>query len=246
MITVSAAQDFTAGKLAVALAYAVGSGGVLYLLMLGGRRLVDRVKPARAFVQTATGVVMVLVAVAMTADLDLKFQNAIADDLPSVLVNPSGELEKSGAVSDALADVRGGHGAQEGGAAEAAAGEKLPDYGAAPDFTNTQQWFNTPRRQAALDRAADQGRGQGGADRLLDLHLHQLHPHPAFVKSWDERYRDQGLTVVGVHSPEFAFEKDAATSRARSPTRGSATRWCRTTSSAPGTRLRISTGRRST
>ena len=45
VITVSAAQDFTAGKLAVALAYAVGSGAVLYALMLGGRRLVDRLRP---------------------------------------------------------------------------------------------------------------------------------------------------------------------------------------------------------
>ena len=94
VITVSASQDFTAGKLAVALAYALGSGAVLYVLMLGGRRLVDRLKPAARRVQAATGAVMVVVAVAMTADLDLKFQNAIADDLPSVLVNPSGELEE--------------------------------------------------------------------------------------------------------------------------------------------------------
>ena len=42
VITVSASQDFTAGKLAVALSYAVGSGLVLYGLILGGRRLVDR------------------------------------------------------------------------------------------------------------------------------------------------------------------------------------------------------------
>ena len=45
VITVSAAQDFTAGKLAVALAYAIGSGAVLYALMLGGRRLADRLRP---------------------------------------------------------------------------------------------------------------------------------------------------------------------------------------------------------
>ena len=47
VITVSASQDFTAGKLAVALAYAVGSGAVLYVLMLGGRRVADRMKPWR-------------------------------------------------------------------------------------------------------------------------------------------------------------------------------------------------------
>ena len=30
-----------------------------------------------------------------------------------------------------------------------------------------------------------------------------------YLKSWDEAYRDEGLTIVGVHAPEFAFEKDA-------------------------------------
>ena len=43
----------------------------------------------------------------MVADLDLRFQNAIADDLPSFLVNPSAGLEESSAVSDDLAAVRG-------------------------------------------------------------------------------------------------------------------------------------------
>ncbi|MET0957923.1 MAG: cytochrome c biogenesis protein CcdA, partial [Solirubrobacterales bacterium] len=143
VITVSASQDFTAGKLAVALAYAVGSGAVLYGLMLGGRRLVDRVRPARAWVQAATGAVMVVVAVAMIADLDLEFQSAIADELPSVLVNPSGELEGSNAVADDLAEVRGAHGAQEAGAAQAEAGTELPDLGAASDFVGTGEWFNT-------------------------------------------------------------------------------------------------------
>ncbi len=209
VITVSASQDFTAGKLAVAFAYAVGSGAVLYALMLGGRKLVDRVKPARAWVQAATGAVMILVAVAMTADLDLKFQSAIADDLPSVLVNPSGGLEESSAVADDLAKVRGGHAAQEGGEAEAAAGEKLPDYGPAPDFTATQQWFNTPDDQALSIAGLTKGEGRVV---LIDFWTYTcincIRTLP-YVKSWDADYRDDGLTVVGVHSPEFAFEKDA-------------------------------------
>jgi cytochrome c biogenesis protein CcdA/thiol-disulfide isomerase/thioredoxin len=209
VITVSAAQDFTAGKLAVALAYAVGSGAVLYAMMLGGRKLVDRIKPARAWVQAGTGVVMVLVAIAMTANLDLKFQNAIAADLPSVLVNPSGGLETSGAVSDELAKVRGGHAAVQGGGKEAAAGVALPDYGAAPDFTDTQQWFNTPGDKPLS--IADLTKGQGGVV-LIDFWTYTcincIRTLP-YLKSWDEHYRDKGLTVVGVHSPEFAFEKDA-------------------------------------
>jgi thiol-disulfide isomerase/thioredoxin len=181
---------------------------VLYLLMLGGRRLVDRLNPYRAWVQAATGAAMVLVALAMTADLDLEFQRAIADDLPAVLVNPSGELEGSGAVADDLAAVRGGHGAVEGGAAEAASRVDLPRYGAAPDFVATGEWFNTERGRP-LSIA-----GLTGDDRvvLIDFWTYTcincIRTLP-YLTAWDDEYRDDGLTIVGVHSPEFAFEKEA-------------------------------------
>ena len=201
VITVSASQDFTAGKLAVALAYAVGSGAVLYLLMLGGRRVADRLRPWRAWVQAAAGAAMVAVAIAMIADLDLKFQNAIADDLPSVLVNPSGGLESSGAVSDDLAALRGG-----GHAPEPATG--LRDYGPAPDFVDTQQWFNTPGGEP-LSIADLTGHGRVV---LIDFWTYTcincIRTLP-YVEAWDAKYRRDGLTVIGVHSPEFAFEKDA-------------------------------------
>src|SRR3954462_7778462 len=77
VITVSAAQSFTAGKLAVALAYSLGSSIVLYVLMLGGRRVTARVGALRGRVQIATGVVMIAVAAVMIANLDVRFENAI-------------------------------------------------------------------------------------------------------------------------------------------------------------------------
>ena len=104
---------------------------------------------------------MVLVAVAMTADLDLKFQSAIADDLPSVLVNPSGELEESEAVADELADVRGGHGAEEGGAAEAAAGVDAARLRRRARLHRHAALVQHARRQAALDRRADRAARAG-------------------------------------------------------------------------------------
>ena len=33
-----------------------------------------------------------------------------------------------------------------------------------------------------------------------------------YVRAWDEKYNDQGLVVIGVHAPEFSFEKTLATS----------------------------------
>jgi len=29
-----------------------------------------------------------------------------------------------------------------------------------------------------------------------------------FITSWDEKYSDEGLLIIGIHSPEFEFEKD--------------------------------------
>jgi cytochrome c biogenesis protein CcdA/thiol-disulfide isomerase/thioredoxin len=206
VIVTSASQDFTAGKLAVALSYAIGSGAVLYVIMLGGRRVVDAFRPHRARIQAATGALLVAVALAMTADLDLEFQNAIADELPAVLVNPSGGLEESAAVEDDLAAVRGGEGASEGGAAEAAAGLELPDYGSAPDFVDPGEWFNSgPLSIGELTNTNDRV-------VLIDFWTYTcincIRTLP-YLRAWDERYRDDGLVIVGVHAPEFAFEREA-------------------------------------
>jgi cytochrome c biogenesis protein CcdA/thiol-disulfide isomerase/thioredoxin len=209
VITVSASQDFTAGKLAVALSYAIGSGVVLYALMLGGRRLVDRMQPWRAQVQAAMGALLIATAIAMSADLDIRFQTAIADELPSFLVNPTEAIEESGAVSEQLAEVRGGHGAEEGGVEEAASGSELPRLGPAPDFVATQEWFNTPGG-APLSIETLTGNGRVV---LIDFWTYTcincIRTLP-YLKAWDEEYRADGLEIVGVHSPEFAFEKDAS------------------------------------
>jgi cytochrome c biogenesis protein CcdA/thiol-disulfide isomerase/thioredoxin len=209
VITVSASQSFTAGRLGVALAYALGSAAVLYLLMLGGRRLTGRLSRYSGRLQMAMGALMVVVAIGMFADYDTRFQTAIADDLPALLVNPSKELEETGEIREQLADLRGdeGHGGSFGprGVARSARGE-LPILGTAPDFTGNQQWFNTPgERPLSL-------RELRGKVVLVDFWTYtcinciRTLPH---LKAWDERYRDRGLVIVGVHTPEFPFERDA-------------------------------------
>jgi cytochrome c biogenesis protein CcdA/thiol-disulfide isomerase/thioredoxin len=210
VITVSAAQDFTVGRLAVALAYAIGSGIVLYAIMRLGRRFTDRLKPIQGRIQMAMGAVMVVVAIAMTANLDTKFQNAIANDLPDFLVNPTESLEQSDAVASELAEVRGGGHeiAAEGGGEQALAGRKLPVIGPSGEFTDTQEWFNTPDGQplSIADLNAQ------GKTVLVDFWTYTcincIRTLP-YVKAWADKYEQDGLVVVGVHSPEFPFEKDA-------------------------------------
>jgi cytochrome c biogenesis protein CcdA/thiol-disulfide isomerase/thioredoxin len=215
VITVSASQSFTAGRLVVAFAYGVGSAAVLYVLMLGGRRVTRRLSRQSGRFQIATGVVMVMVAVAMLANLDTRFQTAIASDLPSVLVDPSQKLESSASAQARLASLRGEsqstfkkRAAQQKAAANAAeAGLKLPVLGTAPDFKGNQDWFNTPgNRPLSLKRLR-------GKVVLVDFWTYTcincIRTLP-YLKALDARYRKDGLVIVGVHTPEFPFEKNAA------------------------------------
>src|SRR5919199_1553395 len=105
VITVSAAQPFSAGRLYTALAYGIGSAVVLYALMLGGRRITRRLAARSGRLQQGMGAVMVAVAVLMLFNLDTRFQTAIADNLPGFLVNPTGGLERSKSVGNQLASV---------------------------------------------------------------------------------------------------------------------------------------------
>jgi|SRR5215218_1075424 len=207
VITVSASQPFTAGRLAVAASYALGSSLVLYGLMLGGRRVTRRLAPQAGRLQIAMGTVMVVVALLMAADYDTRFQTAIADDLPDVLVNPTKELEERASVRDQLADLRAKReGVGTARAAEPAEGERLPVLGPAPDFTGNQRWFNTPNGGPLTLRELR------GRVVLIDFWTYTcincIRTLP-YIKAWDERYRDKGLTIVGVHTPEFPFERDA-------------------------------------
>jgi thiol-disulfide isomerase/thioredoxin len=89
-------------------------------------------------------------------------------------------------------------------AAASAAPDGLHDWGPAPDFRGIRQWFNSP----ALSLAALKGQVV-----LVDFWTYacinclRTLPH---VNRWAETYRNQGLVVVGVHTPEFAFERSAS------------------------------------
>ena len=206
VVSVSATRGASGEVVAVALGYAAGSAVVLLLLAYGGRHVLDRLRAAGRgpAVQRALGVVLVVTAVAVATDLDVRFQTALANDFPSFLTNPTHALERSGAVEDRLARLRGRARFAETASNDRHAG--LPVLGRAPDFTGNQRWFNTPGGRA-LHLARLRGRVV-----LVDFWTYTcincIRTLP-YVRAWDERYRRDGLTVVGVHTPEFTFERDA-------------------------------------
>ena len=179
--------------------------------MLGGRKLVDRMGSWRNRVQAVMGALMVLTAVAMSAELDIRFQTAIADDLPAFLVNPTGDIEESGLPSPTTSPTCG--------AERTALSPPRPirrssrtsscrSSGLAPEFTGTQEWFNTDGEPISIASEVEQGHVV-----LIDFWTYTcincIRTLP-YLKAWDEEYRDDGLTIVGVHAPEFPFEKEAS------------------------------------
>ena len=217
VITVSASQSFNAGRLAVALSYGLGSAVVLYFLMLGGRRVVAPLARRGAGLQIAMGAVMVVVALAMLGNYDIRFQNTIASDLPSFLVNPTegpgghglGAQVALWPTCAAAAATAIGAGSGSGAGARRRrrrAGSGLPVLGAAPEFVGNEHWFNTPGDRPLTLRSLR------GRVVLVDFWTYScincIRTLP-YLKAWDKRYRKDGLTIVGVHSPEFPFENEA-------------------------------------
>ncbi|HEY7831310.1 MAG TPA: cytochrome c biogenesis protein DipZ [Solirubrobacteraceae bacterium] len=207
VITVSASQSFTAGRLGVAFAYGIGSAVVLYTLMLGGRRVTSRLARRSAGFQMSMGAIMVIIALLMLGNYDTRFETSIASSLPSFLVDPTKGLETSHAAAAQLTALRGHKARQAAGLKEADAGLKLPVLGRAPALVGTQAWFNTPGERP-LSLA-----GLRGHVVLVDFWTYScincIRTLP-YLNAWNAKYAGKGLTIIGVHTPEFPFEHSAS------------------------------------
>ena len=205
LAAVVAASAATGKTVAIALGYTAGTAAVLFAIALGGRHVLAplrRAGPRR--VQQALGAVLVLTAVILAIGLDTRFETALARHTPDITVTAG--LERSGAVRHRIEELQGRSRSVPFPAGTAG----LPVLGTAPDFTGTQRWFNTPGDRP-LSLAALRGRVV-----LVDFWTYTcincLRTLP-YLEAWDARYRRDGLTIVGVHSPEFGFEHDAGNVR---------------------------------
>ncbi len=226
VISVSAASGKT---IVIALAYALGSALVLLALTLGGRRLFERIRRAGRgpALQRALGTIMVVTAIAIATNLDVNFDQFVAQHIPDV--NLTASLECSETVTKHLHEISGrqpkfapangsstchGSGSSvQAAPANASQATLLADarglrkLGPAPEFMQTQDWFNTPGMKP-LSLTSLRGHVV-----LIDFWTYTcincIRTLP-YLKAWDASYRHDGLTIVGVETPEFAFERDAA------------------------------------
>jgi cytochrome c biogenesis protein CcdA/thiol-disulfide isomerase/thioredoxin len=83
-----------------------------------------------------------------------------------------------------------------------AAAENLPVEGSLPSLSGAVEWLNSPPLTAESLK---------GKVVLVDFWTYScincLRSIP-YVRAWAQKYKDQGLVVIGVHAPEFPFEKN--------------------------------------
>jgi cytochrome c biogenesis protein CcdA/thiol-disulfide isomerase/thioredoxin len=228
--SVSASSGASARVVLVAVAYSAGLAAVMLVYAFAGRVVLDRIRRAARghIVEGVLGGVLILTGVLMAFNLDVRFEEALAKDssLPAILVDPTRSLENSGAVQKRLASLRPtsrfvtaqkeasaipvSTAAEREVAIPGVKTPSLPDLGTAPDFTGTEDWFNTPHgRPLSLS-------GLRGHVVLVDFWTYTcincLRTLP-FLKGLYAQYHRYGLEVVGVETPEFTFEQEASNVR---------------------------------
>ena len=180
------------------LGFAVGTAIPLLAFALAGRGMTQRLGAFRrhqgAF-RAVSGVAVIVLAIALTFNLS----DVIQRDIPNWTQALGASLEKGAAA----APKGGSAGLQACQTAALYGGSGLEECGSAPAFSGIQQWLNTPGGKPVTLAALK------GKVVLVDfwayscINCQRELPH---VEAWAKDYAADGLEVVGVHTPEYAFE----------------------------------------
>ena len=186
----SGASAATAGLL---LAYALGAATSLALALLIGGKVFAAMKRsigAGEGLRKALGVLILVGVATIALGLDTRVLAKLST--AQTFAFEHGIAQLLGMEEEELTTKTGG---------------TLPVEGALPPLDGAVLWLNSP----PLTREQLKGKVV-----LIDFWTYScincIRSIP-YVRAWHERYKDQGLVVIGVHSPEFAFEKDPANVR---------------------------------
>jgi len=194
-------------------AYAAGAATSLALALLAGGRIFAAMKRSLGigeWVRRGLGAAILIAVAAIALGLDTGFLTRVS--LANTASLEQGLLDKFHSVADAQPQpsviMSGGPAMMTPNPAlmmrakPTAQVEELPVEGVMPSLSGAVEWLNSsPMTAEALK----------GKVVLVDFWTYScincLRAIP-YVRAWAEKYKDQGLVVIGVHAPEFAFEKN--------------------------------------
>jgi cytochrome c biogenesis protein CcdA/thiol-disulfide isomerase/thioredoxin len=204
VLTGAALQGANVQTTLLLLAYSAGAATSLALALLIGGRLFAAMKQslgAGEWVRRGLGVAVLsgVVAIGLGADTGLlarlsssntgKFEQTLIDNLTSEKHNQETRMAANNGMMIATSEARQGF--QSG----------LPVEGQFPSLDGAVHWLNSP------PLTTEQLRGKVVLVNFWTYSCINCIRTIPYVRAWAEKYKDQGLVVIGVHAPEFAFEK---------------------------------------
>ena len=199
-----ATRDVHFETVLITLAFAIGAVVPLLFIALAGGGLVHRVRAVRArapLYRQIGGVVLLLMAIGIaTNSFDF-----LQKDVPGYTSVLQKKIEGSSSIRKQLNALKGkGSNGVSGSLVSCpSASPGLVTCGLAPNFTDVTKWLNTPQGKPLSIK------GLRGKVVLVDfwtyscINCQRALPH---VEAWYKRYAPYGLEIIGVHTPEFAFE----------------------------------------
>ncbi|MFJ7087066.1 cytochrome c biogenesis protein DipZ [Streptomyces griseus] len=201
-ITVAGARgEISADIVVLTLSFALGTAVPLLVFALAGRRVAERVtafrRRARAL-RIVAGSLMIVLALGLTFDVTAAIQRSLPDYTSGV----QKKIEDSDTARQQLSGLYDDSNKELSRCQDGA--DELRSCGQAPPVEGIDSWFNTPG-----DKPVDL-KSLRGKVTLIDfwtyscINCQRAVPH---LQDWERAYKDAGLRIIGVHSPEFAFEK---------------------------------------
>lgn len=199
--TLAATNSVNASIILVTVVYMIGVSIPLLLFALAGRWFFTKSRVMSKYtgrIQQVFGVILILTAILIFTNYDKTLQAKLLDYFPSY-GNFLNDFESNEAVENQLDRIRG---IDPEVRQEQSSNSLFNENYKAPEFTGINNWIDgTPLTMEELR----------GKVVLIDFWTYTcincIRTLP-YITSWHEKYNDDGLVVVGVHTPEFEFEKD--------------------------------------
>jgi cytochrome c biogenesis protein CcdA/thiol-disulfide isomerase/thioredoxin len=185
-------------------AYALGTAIPMFLIMLGGQNVLRRVPwllSNLGLIQKLFGIVMILTAVGIFLNLDRKFQTFVLEQFPQYGIGLT-QIEDNELIRKEL-EKKSGQEIKQENMGKAMFDLLEPKKLKAPEIIPGGVWFNSD--PLTLD-------GLKGKVVLIDFWTYSCincQRTLPYLREWNEKYKDKGLVIIGVHSPEFEFEKNS-------------------------------------
>jgi cytochrome c biogenesis protein CcdA/thiol-disulfide isomerase/thioredoxin len=214
ILTGAAINGANVGTSLLLVAYALGAATSLALALLVGGRVFGALKRSLGvgeWIRRGLGVAVLAGVIAVALGLDTGYltnlSTASTTKLEQSLIDRlQGEQPTRGMPSNSMMMQPNNSMMMQAKPKPAAEPNIMPE-GGFPSLAGATAWLNSPPLTAEALK---------GKVVLIDFWTYScincLRAIP-YVRAWAEKYKDQGLVVIGVHTPEFAFERNVANIR---------------------------------